>query len=295
MKKVPFYLRQEPNPKNDPVEWLPGFETETQVAERYEARGRLMFTGKTTSQPSLYWCAEDNPCNSGACPWCMREFRRWLVDAGITLFKRSPEPLSAASIVHHTWRCDPGTLNSFDLAKAKRQMARHFDRAGLGKLVAIGGFDISFNQSANDSKTHWQPHAYVVFQGIEQDTLKQALSPFYPTTAEIPRPIRTRGVSDLMSALSYAVKALFWRRTSYMDANERANTRCLPLVPSVERELLTYLDQLRPINRLFLKNVRRQGMFLVPRHRANRPPRRTHYLGSTTKISDRRLSPRNEG
>jgi hypothetical protein len=173
-KQLPFYLRQEPNPKNDPAEWLPDFETEKQVAERYEARGRLIFTSNTMLQPNFYWCDQGYPCDSAACPPCMREFRRWLVDAGITLFEWSPQ-LSAASLVHHTLSRRPGKLNSLDLIKAKRQMARHIDRAGLGRLVAIGGFDLSYNQPANGSTPYWQPHAYVIFQGIEHKALKQAL------------------------------------------------------------------------------------------------------------------------
>lgn len=261
---MPFYLRQAPTPKNDPAEWLPGFETEKQVAERHKACGKLMFTGNSASEPNFYWCAEASPCDSAACSPCMREFRRWLVDAGITLFERSPGQLSAASLVHHTWSRCPGNLSSFDLDKATRQMARHFDRAGVGNLVAIGGFDFSFNQPASGSTPSWQPHAYVILQGIEHQALKHALTPFYPSTAEIPRPIRTRRVTDRMEAITYAAKAIFYRRSSYKDATGRANTRYLRLPPPAERELFTYLDQLQPVDRMFLKNARRQGAILIP-------------------------------
>jgi hypothetical protein len=51
-----FYMRSEANPKNDPAQWLQGFETEEQVAERYAKRGRLMFKGKSMSQPNFYRC-----------------------------------------------------------------------------------------------------------------------------------------------------------------------------------------------------------------------------------------------
>jgi hypothetical protein len=263
-KQLPFYLRRrEPNPRNDPAEWLPNFEGEKQVAERYEARGRLMFTRNSMSEPNFYWCALECPCDSATCPWCMREFRRWLVDAGITLFEQSSDQLSAATLVHHSLGRGLGTLHEFDLGKAKRQLARHLDRAGLGSLFAIGGFDFSYNQSSDGSAPYWQPHAYLIFQGMEPKIIKRALSPFYPATAKIPRPIRTRQVTDLIQALSYAMKAVFSRRSSYRDATGRLNTRCLPLLPQAERELLLYLDQLRPVDRLFLKNLRRQGENLM--------------------------------
>ena len=293
-KQLPFYLRQQPKLNNDPAEWLPGFETDSQAAQRYEARGRLMFTKNSMSQPNFYWCAEASPCDSAACPPCMREFRVWLVDAGITLFEESLGELSAASLVHYSWSRRPGDLNGFDLDRAKRQMARHLDRAGLGDLVAIGGFDFSYNQPADGSIPYWQPHAYVIFQGIEQEALKQALRPFYPTTAEIPRPVRTRSVTEPMEALSYAVKAMFWRRSSYWDG--WSNTRSLPLLPRAKRELLAYLDQHRPVDQLFLKNVRRQGVSLAPTTPLARsglkpddPNRRTKVTGAQLVTEKKRL------
>jgi hypothetical protein len=262
-KQPPFYLRSKPNPKNDPAEWLPDFETEEQVAERYAARERLMFRGKSMSQPNFHWCTQDTPCDSGACPFCMRSFRRWLVDAGRTLFEERGDPLSVASLVHHSLSRFPGHLNTFDLRKAKRQLARHVDRAGLGALVAIGGFDFSYNQPTAPVNSYWQPHAYVIFQGAEPEIVKQALSPFYPATTNIPRPIRTRRVCDLMQALSYAMKAVFSRRSSYADNQGRPNTRGFDLKPEAERELISYLDQLKPNDRLFLENVRRLGATLI--------------------------------
>jgi hypothetical protein len=258
-KQQLFYLRGEPNPKNDPAVWLPGFETEEQVAKHYAARERLMFRGKSMSQPNFHWCTQDTPCDPAACLWDMRGFRRWWVDAGITLLDQRPGPLCVASLVHHSLSRCPGKLSTFDLGKAKRQLARHVDRARLGALVAVGGFDFSYNQFANSLISYWQPHAYVIFQAAEPETIKQALSPFYPTTPDIPRPVRTRKVNDLMQALSYAMKAVFSRRSSYADHQGRPNTRNFDLALEAERELLSYLDQLKPVDRLFLKNVRRQG------------------------------------
>jgi hypothetical protein len=264
MSKMPFYLRQKPKPQNDAADWLPGFETKEQVAERYEAYGRLMFTGNSVSEPTFYWCEPEWPCNSGACPKCMREFRRWLVDAGITLFEQSLEPLSAASLVHHTLCRASSRLREFELAKAKRQLARHVERAGLGDLVAIGGFDFCFCIPIAPARPYWQPHAYIVFQGIQKGPLKQALSPFYPTAPNIPRPIRTRDVMHLMEAVSYSIKAVFYKRISYTDDRGRANTRSLPLSSKDhERELWSYLDGLRPVDRLFLRNVRRESDILI--------------------------------
>ena len=117
-KLPPFYLRHEPTLENDPANWLEGFETEKQAAKRHETRLRLISANHVTTQPNFYWCTPEAPCNSGACPKCMRDFRRWLVDRGITFFGQHPGPLCAASLVHHTLCRDPGQLSSFNLANA---------------------------------------------------------------------------------------------------------------------------------------------------------------------------------
>lgn len=263
-KQPPFYLRREPTPRKDPAAWLAGFETEQQASERYAARGRLMFTRNSMSQPKFYWCTPQSPCDSAACPKCMRAFRRWLVDVGIALLEQQPGPLCVASLVHHTLSRPPGRLHEFDLDKAKRQLARHLDRAALGDRVAIDGFDFCYCVPFNPTHSHWQPHAYVVFQGIERRAVKKALNPFYPKTPNIPRPIKTREVDCLMEALSYSMKAIFGRRISYRDNMGSANTRSLPLsLKEHKRELPSYLDQRRPVDRLFLKNVRREGAGLM--------------------------------
>jgi hypothetical protein len=181
----------------------------------------------------------------------------------MTLLEQNPARLTAASMVHHSLNRLPGMLCGFDLAKAKRQLARHIDRAGLGHLVALGGFDFSYNEPLAPFAPHWQPHAYVIFQGVEPNEMKQVLGRFYPATSSIPRPIRTRTVNDLSETLSYTVKAVFWRRSSYTDDTGRANTRCLPLPRDAERELLSYLDQCTPMDRAFLKNARRHGTTLT--------------------------------
>jgi hypothetical protein len=264
MKNVPFYLRQGPNPKNDPALLLPGFETEEHAEERYAARGRLMFTGNSVSEPNFYWCEPGWPCNSGACPKCMRQFRRWWVDAAISLLDQQSSPVCVASLVHHTLCRTSGRLYEFDLAKAKRQLARHVERAGLGDLIAIGGFDFCFCIPVAPASPYWQPHAYVVFQGIKKGPLKQALSPFYPKAPNIPRPIRTRDVMHLMGAVSYSIKAVFYKRISYTDDRGRANTRPLPLsCKDREHELLSYLDGLRAVDRVFLRNARRESDILI--------------------------------
>jgi hypothetical protein len=270
-KQKPFYLRSEPNPQNDPAEWLAGFETEEQMAQRHAARDQLLFNANPMLRPNFHWCTEHHACDSGGCPWCMRAFRRWWVDAGITLLAQSPGPLSVASLVHHSLSRCPGELNTFDLSRAKRQLARQLDRVGLGRLIALGGFDFSYDQPTVPLPPYWQPHAYVIFQGTEPKQIKRALTPLYPATTKIPRPIRTRKVTDLMEALSYAVKSAFWRRSSYFNDQEVSNTRTLPLPSGAKRELIAYLDQLCPVDRLSLKNVRRRGAKLIVERGGARP------------------------
>jgi hypothetical protein len=154
----PFYMRGNRNFWNDPAELLSGFETEELVAKRCAARDRLMSSGQPVSQPNFHWCTQGCPCDTAACLRCMRPFRRWLVDAGITLLEQNSSPLCVASLVHYSLARCAGKLSTFNVSKAKRHLARHIDRARLNGLVAIGGFDFSYNQPADSLIAYWQPH-----------------------------------------------------------------------------------------------------------------------------------------
>jgi hypothetical protein len=261
---TPFYIRPTRRlPGNhDPALSLPGFETEQMAEERRIKIARMMI--RLGQGPSLVSCCPASPCGSAACPACNRHFRRWLIHRGMWAFKDCHSSLVTVSAVHHSLSRPAGELQTLDLENAKRQFARHLERAGLGGLNVIGGIDFSFNEhQTNAREPHWQAHFYVICQGEKREAIKEALSNYYKATPSIPRPIRTRNVHTLMLPLSYAFKSVFFRRATYLADNGRWTSKGYPLKTTQLAELIAFLDQYKPTDRLFLRNIRREGSSLI--------------------------------
>ena len=239
------------------------FETPVQAWDRRE---RLRSIIRDIPEATLHNCRLPKaPCNSAACPRCMREFRIWFGAAGMRAMEYNG-PMTALSVVHCDWQRAPGALHTLDLEKLKRQARRHIERAGLSDVVGIGGIDFSFNEHSDKRwEPHWQAHLYLILQGAPAAQIKKALAAFYPVTVSVPRPLKARRVDTPAGAFSYAMKAIFDRRVSYVDGNRNGNdnTKDYPLRPAQLRELVVFLDRHQPTDRLFLRNVRRRGAELV--------------------------------
>lgn len=245
-------------PEHD-VRRMGGFETLHQARERWQ---RDVALTRDIGHLRFRRCRQAQPCNSAACRLCMREFRVWLVSQGIEAFEHGGR-MTAVSLVHADWRRDPGTLHTLDLEKLKRQARRHIERTGL-RIAAIGGIDVSFNEHSDAAwNPHWQGHLYLIVQGAKPGDVKKALARFYPVIDSIPRPVQHRIVETPVGAFSYAIKSAIFRRVSYVAKAGRGNTNDCPLKPEQQRELLVFFDQHEPIDRLFLRNVRRRGARLV--------------------------------
>ncbi len=267
---TPFYAR--------PTRWLPGshdsalflkgFETPAQVEVRHK-KDVEVFTRKFPGCPvsAMAQCQPEALCNSGACPICMRLFRRWYISAALKMFAESSEPLVALSLIHPNWQRGPGELGGLDPELAKRQLAKCIVRAGLGRLVIVGGLDFSFNiHAGNRWEPHWQPHFYLICQGASRMAIKEALSGngrSFKASLSIPRPVMATDVKNRMRAISYSMKSMFFRRSTYLGNDGAWNSRSLSLKPDQQAELTAFLDQHKPTDRMFLRNVRHHGLKLV--------------------------------
>lgn len=120
---------------------------------------------------------------------------------------------------------------------------------------AGGGIDISHNTEANDAG-FWQGHLYLVAEAADTPALRRAVRARCPGEPSAPRPFTFKEVRDLGEALSYAVKASIYRRSSYIDNSGRRNAR--PQALGAERAVEAALFQHRwpPGQRLLLRGLR---------------------------------------
>jgi hypothetical protein len=182
----------------------------------------------------------------------------------------STTPLFAVSIIPANMAREPGSLSTLPLPTVKESLCRRFYRCLPPSAQVLLGIDASMNhdETKRDGSflPHWQFHLYGLVWGISKAELKRALHGMFPKPPAIPRPVQIKEVtdpSDLMPIVSYAMKSGFTRRISYTAPNGRIASRKVHLKARETAELMSYLAQYRPCDRLLLLRVRRRGTQLV--------------------------------
>ena len=264
-----------PPPKEyDPAHQLEGFESEPEVYVRAIERHLILYGGTPQNRCLGYRimrCNSSRPCGSAACPKCLRRFRQ--VETGRFLTFHSTLDMTvgqgyAVTIIPENAGHPAGELATRDIAKSNRALRRRLARSPLANEVVIGGWDFSFNDHSSGLwPPHWQPHLYLIFPLVtDRAWLKAELMKLFSKADGTPRPIRVVPFKDPLDQFTYAVKSAFKLRRSYLDSNDKPKTNALPLPIHRDRELLVFLDKLGWADRMFLRNVKRQGSLLVRCH-----------------------------
>jgi hypothetical protein len=178
--------------------------------------------------------------------------------------------LYAVSIIPANMAREPGGLSTLPLPNAQERLDRGLRRYLPPCAWAILAWDISMNHDETKREkpipTHWQPHLYGVVGGVPKAELSRVLHGMFPKSLAVPRPVQIKEITDprdLMAIISYAMKSGFTRRVSYRAPNGRIASRKVHLKASETAELMSYLAQYRPSDRLLLLRVRRRGTQLI--------------------------------
>jgi len=202
----------------------------------------------------------------------MRRVRIAWTRATSRLLATFPLVLAVAIIPEGLSRA-PGTLNTYDLLKSirsyQRALQRRFNKGDIPYDVVLGGLDLSLNTWENKDPT-WFPHFHLLVGcwsaddggRAARDAIKAAIA-----GAPVPRAFHSKVVSpdELAEAASYTFKSVFGRRSAFGRLNEVAGKRkpsphWQPIKGEHLTELLLFLDQYRPVDRLLLHGVRRDGL-----------------------------------
>jgi hypothetical protein len=249
------------------MQLLPKFETRKQVQERRTKLVRALEGGDNAAKNlarKLAKCDDDEPCNSPICPICVRALRQSFVvgvNKRIGKLRRTHKvPITAFSAILTTEKYRLGKLHRADLTLINKRLQRQYQRARLPLVFA--GVDISLNEdSQRQSAPFWQIHVYGIVVGLKAKAIKQALKHLYPADKFTPKPFMAKECTYLPQAISYAIKATFVRRVSYIDVDNhgRPNTRKVSLKRSQLQELAMWLDQYPLSSRYLLTGCRRYG------------------------------------
>jgi hypothetical protein len=137
-------------------------------------------------------------------------------------------------------------------------LQKRLERSDISDRIVIGALDLSLNLN-NDKIGGWQVHLYLLVEGNNDKTLRQTVKAVFPPEPTAAKPYDFREVDDPLKAITYAYKAVFKRRSAYIDADGNAQTRALPLKAADKRELLQFLGQHKVGSRAILRGVRRNG------------------------------------
>jgi hypothetical protein len=177
--------------------------------------------------------------------------------------------LYAVSIILPSMAREPGklaTLSQHSLRESTRQYLTYTLPLSAWAILACD-YSMNHDETKREKRipTHWQPHWYGVVGGVTKAELN-VLHGTFPKSPAVPRPVQIKKITDpydLMAVISYAMKSGFTRRVSYTAPNGRIASRKVGLKSHETAELMSYLSQYRPSERLLLFRVRRWGTQLI--------------------------------
>jgi hypothetical protein len=258
-RKPPFWRRGTPKPQYDIALLRPAnrpkgqrFETPEDAREESERSERLLRSFSGGNRDIADFLAEcragDYNCNKPFCPICARRFRRWFI---AELWRVTKGHVQVHVYTVLLKEAPKGKIHALDPAPVRHVLRKRLQRAGLGKVPVIGGFEIVYKAT----KRVWVLHANLVMI----DGKKIARKKFKQTFAsdEIERPILQAELKDRAEQLSYILKFSTYHRPFEQQGSAKSPAK--PLNPKEHATLLKWMSQFEFEDFLLLINARRQG------------------------------------
>jgi hypothetical protein len=214
------------------------------------------FPGASELADRLASCETGNPCNSGACPVCMRAAQRLFVELLSHAISYDTKYVLAVSMMSPRWRASLGHLSSLDVnviygADLANIFGHHY--FGSSSWIVLGT-DVSLNDDTLKGQgVCWQVQLYGMASVDHRDEFVAALRKNFDAASDtVRRPVRVAACDGSAKALSYALKTNFVRRVAYVgDAVTRKGeplkcwrTRKVSLKAKEEVELRLWLNQI---------------------------------------------------
>src|ERR1700730_2342315 len=189
-RKNPFWRRGKPKPKHDVALLRPAdlprgqrFETLTDVrqeSERSEKLLRSFAAGSAVLAEYLQECrVGDYQCNNPFCPICGRVFRRWFIGELLRIASGRDHVHLYTVLLKEAAK---DKIDELDPAPFRASLRKRLQRAGLGNIPVIGGFEIVYRAK----RQIWVLHANLVMIGGGNRTRKKFKATFQGNDLERP-------------------------------------------------------------------------------------------------------------
>jgi hypothetical protein len=257
--KPPFWRRSKPKPKYDiallrPAEMAKGkrFETLADVRRESDRSAKLLESFSGSRSEIIEYLRECRAgyyeCDYPFCPNCAGKFRRWFIGELLRITEGQHRVHIYTVLLKEAPK---DKINTLDPARFRHLLRKRLQRAGLGKVPVIGGFEIVYR--AKDKV--WVLHANLVIIGGKRTARKKFKKSF--TGDDIERPVVRAVLNDPPEQLSYILKFTTYHRPHAQYGPTKSKAK--PLNPREHAALLKWMSQFDFKDFLFLVNARRQG------------------------------------
>jgi hypothetical protein len=257
-RKNPFWRRGKPKPKHDIALLRPAdepksqrFETLADAREESERSEKLLrsFAGNSVLAEYLQECrAGDYECNNTFCPICGRVFRRWFIGELLRITSGRDHVHLYTVLLKEAAK---DKIDELDPAPFRASLRKRLQRAGLGNIPVIGGFEIVYRAR----RQIWVLHANLVMIGGGKRTRKKFKATFQGNDLE--RPVVRAKLKNPSKQLSYVLKFTTYHRPHEQRGSAKPEAR--PLNPSEHAALLKWMSKFEFKHFLLLINAKRQG------------------------------------
>jgi hypothetical protein len=215
----------------------------------------------TTHAAYLEECREGHyRCEQTYCPRCARAFRRHFVGE---LLRLHSEFVGKMRILVILLEAAPrGRLQDLKIDRYRHLLRKRLDRAGLGRVPVIGGFEVIYRARSKQ----WVLHVNLVMFGGDAKAIAGFEDGF--RDHELYRAIERVMVKDPAEQLSYVLKFTTYHRPREQHGSKKSEA--VPLNPPEHFELLRWMAQHEFSDHLFLFNARRHGASLLLSSKAAR-------------------------
>ena len=268
-RKPPFWRRGMPNLKHDIVRLRPEnlprgerFETLEDAgaeSERSEKLLRSFSRGSKELAEFLQECrAGDYQCDRPFCPVCARVFRRWFVGE-LLRATNGKDNVRIYTVLLQEAAQDK--IHELDPTPFRHFLRKRLERAGLGKVPVIAGFEIVYKAK----NRVWMLHVNLVVIGGKNSAHKKFKQDF--ENSDIERPIIGAKLKDAPEQLSYILKFSTYHRPHEQRGSAKAAAK--PLNPAEHAALVKWTAQFEFKDFLFLMNARRAASKITLRRQSD--------------------------
>ena len=198
----------------------------------------------------LQECREGHyQCERTYCAQCARTFRRYFTGQLLRLSSELKGEVHILVVLIET--APKGELLKLEIERYRHSLRKRLDRAGLGKVPVIGGFEMYYRARSKE----WILHINLVIFGGNEKAIRRFEDGF--SDDEIHRPVRRDDLKDDAEQLSYILKFTTYHRPRQQHGARKA--KAMPLNPAEHFELVHWMAQYEFSDHLFLLNARRRG------------------------------------